>query len=201
MELGGQIYNIKSIFALVDMLLAKYDTPKVYSKDPSVDIENIAKSCGIEEIIQVPGEAIEGRHAILENSSLLRLKVDEADSKKKQAFSIAHEIGHIVLGHIDITAEYKVARHGISGKNELLLKLNTEAIIKTELLQKYVYEELADYFAANLLVPINRFLLWEDKSDAEIADAFGVEEKCIIKRRQEIENDLLDLALNTLPVG
>jgi hypothetical protein len=48
-----------------------------------------------------------------------------------------------------------------------------------------IEEEVADYFAANLLVPTERFILWEDRSDAEIARAFGVPEKCIRKRREE----------------
>jgi hypothetical protein len=41
-----------------------------------------------------------------------------------------------------------------------------------------------------LLVPINRFQLWENREDQEIADAFQVEEKCIIKRREEVQHEL-----------
>ena len=92
-----QVCNIKTISALVDTLLTAYDTPKVYSEDPSVDIYKIAKSIGIKEIITVPGKELEGNHAIFEN---LRIKIDKDDPKGKHVFSIAHEIGHIVLGHI-----------------------------------------------------------------------------------------------------
>jgi len=198
MKIDQQIYNVKSISSLVDSLLTQYDTAKVFSEDPSVDIEKIAKNCGIEDIIPVSPEDLEGRHAVLENS---KLKINKSDSRKKQVFSIAHEIGHIVLGHIDITAKYKVARHGISGRTKLQKMLATENIIRTDLLQELVHEELADFFAACLLVPINRFLLWEDKPDHEIANAFGVEEKCIKKRRQEVETVLPDLAKDTQPIG
>jgi len=55
-------------------------------------------------------------------------------------------------------------------------------------------EEIADYFAANLLVPIERFMLWEDKPDEEIAAAFKVPVECIKKRRDEIELELEYLA-------
>jgi len=55
-------------------------------------------------------------------------------------------------------------------------------------------EEIADYFAANLLVPIERFLLWEDKTDEEIAAVFKVPVECIKKRRDEIELELEYLA-------
>jgi len=55
-------------------------------------------------------------------------------------------------------------------------------------------EEVADYFAANLLVPIERFMLWEDRPDEEIAAAFQVPVNCIKKRREEIELELEYLA-------
>lgn len=54
------------------------------------------------------------------------------------------------------------------------------------LTNKLYNEEMADYFASNLLVPIERFLLWEEKTDRAIAKAFKVSPACIKKRRQEI---------------
>jgi len=53
-----------------------------------------------------------------------------------------------------------------------------------------VEDEIADYFAANLLVPVDRFILWDDKPDEEIAKAFKTVIKCITKRRIEIKNEL-----------
>lgn len=50
-------------------------------------------------------------------------------------------------------------------------------------------EELADYFAANLLVPLERFQLWEHKADRTIAKAFNVSLDCIRKRRQEAKSE------------
>ncbi|GHU10394.1 hypothetical protein FACS1894151_09710 [Spirochaetia bacterium] len=193
------IYNIKRIFPLVDILLEKYDSPKVYSRDPSIDIEVIAQNCGIDSIVKVPKEEIENKHAIFENGIL---KIALEDPKEKQVFSIAHEIGHIALGHIDITADYKVARHGDHGKNALIFQIvRDKDIVINDVLQQFINEDLADYFAANLLVPMNRYLLWEDRSDQEIARAFGVEVKCIKRRRQEIANDLPALAVDTMPIG
>ena len=59
-----------------------------------------------------------------------------------------------------------------------------------------IEEEIADYFAANLLVPTERFMLWEDKTDKEIARIFRVTKKCIKKRREEeIENELYFISL------
>jgi Zn-dependent peptidase ImmA (M78 family) len=56
-------------------------------------------------------------------------------------------------------------------------------------------EEIADYFAANLIVPTERFILWEDKPDEAIAQAFNVPLGCIQKRREEIENELYLISL------
>lgn len=55
-------------------------------------------------------------------------------------------------------------------------------------------EEVADYFAANLLVPVERFMLWEDNPVEEIAAAFKVPVDCIKKRKDEIELELEYLA-------
>jgi Zn-dependent peptidase ImmA (M78 family) len=57
-------------------------------------------------------------------------------------------------------------------------------ILKT--VNKVYEEEIADYFAANLIVPSERFTLWENKSDKKIAKVFKVSEACIKKRRKEI---------------
>jgi hypothetical protein len=67
-----------------------------------------------------------------------------------------------------------------------------------EAINKLYEEEIADYFAANLLVPAERFILWEDKSYKEIAKAFKVPKKCIKKRREEIQFEIDFLTINNL---
>ena len=64
------------------------------------------------------------------------------------------------------------------------------------MVNKLYDEEMADYFAANLLVPTERFILWEDKSDSEIAKAFKVSRACIKKRREEIKHELNFIKFN-----
>jgi len=68
---------------------------------------------------------------------------------------------------------------GVRNKEELVLNL-------TNMLYE---EELADYFAANMLVPLERFQLWEERKDRTIAKAFKVSTACIIKRRHETESE------------
>jgi hypothetical protein len=67
---------------------------------------------------------------------------------------------------------------------------------------KTTEEEIADYFAANLLVPTELFVLWEDETDKKIAHAFGVPVKCISKRRKfEINYELESLTPKNLSSG
>jgi len=75
-------------------------------------------------------------------------------------------------------------------KNNIKTKhLNYKNLI-TDTINKLADEEIADYFAANLLVPTYRFLLWENKSDKQIAKAFKVPIRCIKKRREEIKHEI-----------
>jgi len=189
-------YTAGAVIAInqkVNELLLKYEDPaKDLTVDPSVDIMKIAHACEIKEVILVPKSQLNGKHAIVKNGVVM---IDENDAEGQRLFDLAHEVGHIVFNQINMsiefnithskngdkvnvplfttTLEYKAARHGTKRKSEL-------SPGEREI------ENFIDHFAANLLVPINRFQLWEDKSDKEIAEAFRVEEKCIIKRRQEI---------------
>ncbi|MCL2243331.1 MAG: ImmA/IrrE family metallo-endopeptidase [Treponema sp.] len=149
---------------------------------PSVDIEYVAKKIGITDIQQVSpiemkrvADEFFNKHAFLMGTVIF---LNNEDSLQKQRFSIAHEIFHFILqrgSHDEIQA---VARHGEAWKKE-----NAGST-------KAVQETIADYFAANLLIPTERFILLEDKTDEEIAEVFDVESKCIRKRRDEIEMEL-----------
>jgi Zn-dependent peptidase ImmA (M78 family) len=102
--------------------------------------------------------------------------VNNRDNPEKQRFSIAHEIFHFLMNEGDNLLA--VARQGETWKKK---HVNSDEAVD---------EEIADYFAANLLIPTERFVLWEDKPNEEIAHAFGVEVRCIQKRREEIEYEL-----------
>jgi len=193
---------VKAVNQKVNELLLKHEDPaKDVTVDPSVNIMKIAKACDINEVILVPPSQLGGKHAVVENGVV---KIDENDAEGQRLFDLAHEVGHIVFNqitHMDIvvkfdntsyvlqSTKYKAARHGT--KRKLELPPGEREI-----------EDFIDHFAANLLVPINRFQLWEDKTDKEIAKAFKVEEKCIKKRRQEVayEVSILTSEMKSCPV-
>ena len=164
----------KNIKACVDLIIPPNDDAN-FTESPSVDIEAIAIKFGITDIKQIPRETIFDKHAILVDTIIY---IDERGSKGKQRFSIAHEIFHFLTRWPRGDLMQAVARQGETWK-----KMNAGSAEAVE-------EEIADYFAANLLIPTERFALWEDKTDEEIALAFGVEPRCIKKRRDEIEYEL-----------
>jgi Zn-dependent peptidase ImmA (M78 family) len=90
------------------------------------------------------------------------------------------------------TVAERMTKFSITKRIEKIPDSFMEKIIKSipEIIKNIYDEEIADYFAANLLVPTERFLLWEDKSDEEIAQAFRVTFECIQKRRKEIKDEL-----------
>jgi Zn-dependent peptidase ImmA (M78 family) len=160
-------------------------------ENPQVDIEAIAKKLGINEIQYVSPDVISTKHpnahAYIDVEQGV-IYVSNVDNRAKQCFSIAHEIFHFlfILRNDDGSTLKAVARRGETWKKQ------------NEGSDEAVGEDIADYFAANLLIPTERFILWEDKGDEEIARAFGVETRCIAIRREEIEHELRLMAPKNL---
>jgi len=165
--------EIKKAFFLllkdgIDRIAPKYEGCRV-------DIEAIARNCGITDIIRTPSENILGKYALLTGT---KMYIDKDGSAGKQRFAVAHEIFHFLTNWPASDSMQAVAREGEAWK-----KQNAGSI-------EAAVETIADYFAANLLVPTERFILHSDKTDEEIAELFGVEPKCIKARREEIEYEL-----------
>ena len=152
-------------------------------ENPEVNIISLAKSIGIKDIYFVPNEEIWVKypkaHAYIDLENSL-IYVSKEDNPQKQRFSIAHELFHFLflLINKDGTTLRIVTRLGDAWKKENAGSKEAEG------------EDVADFFAANLLIPTERFILWEDKPNEEIARAFGVEPRCIEVRREEIEHEL-----------
>ena len=149
---------------------------------PFIDIETFATNLGITDIQRIPPEiVVDGKpiyyikHAVLIGTTIF-LNIN--DSSEKQRFSIAHEIFEFLFRKKNDDGLKAVARQGEAWKTQ-----NAED-------KKAISEILIDYFAANLLVPTERFILFEDKSNEEIALEFGLEPRCIEIRREEVEHEL-----------
>jgi len=149
----------------VDNLLSHYDSTG-FRENPSIDINAIAVDVGIHDILYVRAETISNNRAILMKDGIF-LNIN--DSHEEQRFSIAHELGHFIFSQNDMLIAARAMKDLSPYRTDML------------------FEEFADYFAANLLVPTELFILWEDKPDEEIAHAFNVSVSCIKKRRGEVK--------------
>ena len=193
-ELIPDFYTIYPTIKSQIAQILPFDNNVNYAENPYVDIEVVAKKIGIKDILSVPPEFVRNEHSLLLEGDMIIL--NKKDTKEEQRFSIAHEIAHFVSRGNDNNKNF-VAR-AIDNEWESFIKefpnniefdiAKIEPVINKRI-ERAFNEEIADYFAANLLVPTERFTLWENKTDVEIARAFGVSEKCIQKRRVEIENE------------
>lgn len=163
-----------SIKSLVDSLLSHYDSTN-FIENPSIDINAIAMNIGIHDILYVPPKNISNNRAILMKNAIF---LNKKDSHEEQRFSIAHELAHFLLSPNDMLIAARAMASPFSYTTDMFI------------------EQVADYFAANLLVPTERFILLKDKPDEEIAHAFKVGVKCIKKRRVEVEHEICFLIQN-----
>jgi Zn-dependent peptidase ImmA (M78 family) len=171
--------------------LQKQEEAVCYSEFPYVDILEMAEKMGIVAIEFAPPKSFKrNEHAYLDKEKAT-IYINERDSEEQQRFSIAHELFHFFLYRENLIEELALNPPQKKIIKELVL-LNADSNIKNRGSgnKDEKVEVLADYFASNLLVPIERLTLWEDKNIKEIAKAFDVTEKCIKRRKEEIKSEI-----------
>jgi Zn-dependent peptidase ImmA (M78 family) len=147
-----------------------------------IDVRKIATSCGFDRI-ELDDGSRSGKHATAKNNIIY---VNKNEPEEEQRFSIAHEIGHKVLdSRRDILKN--VARKGNHWKADVLSK---ELPVSNEEKETLIWEEIIDYFAANLLMPTHIFYELSSHPDEIIASRFHVSEKSLRKRRTEIIHEI-----------
>ena len=135
--------------------------------EPPVSATKLAEACGLSvseaefkpEYVHIAGFIDFAKNKILVNT---------IDSPARKNFTIAHELGHYLLGHN--------AENGYT-----VLLRNTDEMIKTP------QEREANCFAANLLVPepfLREYLeKYSFATDPQLANIFGVSAEVIRYRR------------------
>ncbi|WP_461255363.1 ImmA/IrrE family metallo-endopeptidase [Treponema sp. R80B11-R83G3] len=198
-EFISGFYSIyPDIRAKVNRLLPNNENVN-YAENPFVDIEAIARDIGINNILYISPEFLKNKHSFLFRDGVILL--NSSDSKEEQRFSIAHEIAHFLMeGDSKNSPIFSrtIDKQWDSLKSQFIIKNeakndNISRGIKLaihEEMELAIGEEIADYFAVNLLVPTDRFILWKNHTDTEIAKAFKVSVECIKKRRIEIKDEI-----------
>lgn len=124
-----------------------------------IDIKNLAKSLNIKiEYSDLKGE--DGYIFKYENSYMICIADNRINSRSN--FTLAHELGHVVLGHLD-THEH---------------------------LPYYVKERQANHFAGALLMPFHFMVAYKDELDPILNVFMNVSKKAEIVRRNILESDI-----------
>ena len=136
-------------------ILARYWNGRI-----PVDVESIAQQMGvkIETLNPFAAGGISGEIEFLEDQPVIR--VNAADPQTRRRFTIAHELGHLALGHLADEKEFRDP-----SKNYTLGNYNPK-------------ERDANYFAAALLMPDDAVRAYaagmESPTATTLANAFGV---------------------------
>lgn len=120
------------------------------------DLDEVVESMGIEVRYEAIHGGSEGLSARLDGADIIRVNC-YGRSPRRQRFTLAHELGHCLLGHCSLCLPQQVHGHGGPAQ-----------------------EEAANEFAANLLMPASLFRGDARRAHArmnelsELADAYGV---------------------------
>jgi len=125
-------YTVEAVRAInekANELLLKYDDrSKNPAIDPSVDIEKIARACGVKKIEYVSPNIFNGKHATFRDGVVM---IDETDVPGQRRFDIAHEIGHIAFQHLTTDT---IKDMGF----QIVRKRNGDMVIKNFLRKQYL---------------------------------------------------------------
>jgi Zn-dependent peptidase ImmA (M78 family) len=166
--------DFKKTKIIADNILEKYNI-----NHPVVNVFDIAEKEGLEVIAF---RAKIGDLDLKETSGILdfensKIYINQEESPERQAFTVAHELGHYLLGHDP--DEY----------GELLRK----DLIKTE--EPTIQEKEANSFAANLLVPLKFLKQKMEEYDlrnhdiSSLSRLFGVSEKMMEIRLKALDHE------------
>ncbi len=149
--MSQNIYNIEQIEQISNAIL------KAFNEDNKsvIDVVNIANRLGF-DVSQAKFDGdISGM--VKNSKEVKQIFINNQDIPSKQRFTLAHEIGHILLHHDNLDEDFDVVdyrNNGISNRKE----------------------SEADSFAASLLMPKERaknvWAFYEDVDD--FAEEFGV---------------------------
>lgn len=129
-------------------------------------------------------------------------KVKKMKGSKPVASYIAETVSKKIGKTVSLKQAYReLAKVFIETRLKTKIRKGSNEQILLSFINELYNEEMADYFAANLLVPTERFILWDDKLDKKIAEAFKVPKACIKKRRNEVKNELYFISKKPLSFG
>lgn len=158
-------YTKRDIENMSEMILSELNL----SNTNTVDVIKVAKELGF-TVYKSKFERDDIDGIVINSNEEKSIHVNEDQIYQRQRFTIAHEIGHIVLHH-DMEANYEMVDYRTSGG---------------EFSQK---EFEANSFAAALLMPKEKVTqVWNDLRDVDdVADVFQVSKRAASIRLMNLE--------------
>lgn len=164
--------------------------------EPPVDIEQVAEKLGLRIAYEALPETISG--FLHRDHAVSTIVVNKRQVKQRQRFTLAHEIGHYVLGHatdeIHVDRHYQIAlRHGdetVGGVKYRKKRAVGEPSVSDR------DEVQANAFAAALLMP--KAMLTKDMQAAVSSGMFDDSLIDELTKRYRVSTQALMIQLNTL---
>ena len=145
-------------------------------------------NCSVDDVIQICESKTGCTHYEIDNNRYLILcnNGSMSNNSGRKRWTKAHEVGHIMCKHFEISAYSSLSENGF-------LVNNPE------------FESEADYFAATLLAPFPLYKLLNIQSAIDVQDIFGLSTEASLYRFKEYlrwkkghrktswENDIINL--------
>jgi len=131
--------------------------------DPPVDVEDVAKTCGLEVCYVKRGRGFDGQ--LIRERRLIEIWQDVHPHRRR--FTIAHEIGHYVLGHTTVFCSHDESATGDPRRFN---------------------ERQANVFASELLMPgtwIRRYCVTLRQDYRVLKQKFNVSDEAMFRRLSE----------------
>jgi Zn-dependent peptidase ImmA (M78 family)/DNA-binding XRE family transcriptional regulator len=137
---------------------------------PPVDVETLARDCGLRVISSKFEDALSGVLVVLESGAVIG--VNAGHSRRRRRFSVSHELGHFLLGHHD----------------RFHIDLGPDTGYGTPPGYDWHSERSANDFAAELLMPTQLVegAFASTRSTPELAERFDVSELAMSYRLQNL---------------
>lgn len=168
----------------VNQVIALLPKCRFMTYDKFAEINN----CSVDDVIQICESKTGCTHYEIDNNRYLILcnNGSMSNNSGRKRWTEAHEVGHIMCKHFEISAYSSLSENGF-------LVNNPE------------FESEADYFAATLLAPFPLYKLLNIQSAIDVQDIFGLSTEASLYRFKEYlrwekghrktswENDIINL--------
>lgn len=163
-------YQLLNALDIRELPVDPFEIIKQFSNWHILSWSELKKATGKEDPLYLKRDRIEARTQIIRNTNDYMIVYDDSYTNGRLRWTIAHEIGHIILGHLIDFEETALNRGGLNKK------------------QYGVLEVEAHWFAEAILAPNAVLGLFDIRSAQEIAFLCDISKDASLKCEEHLEN-------------